>query len=101
MSECVFVFGSVFGPGCWFVCVYEPAASAWPGAEEMEWCLLLDDYRGGGSCSGTEAQLHYWRLSVQEDGSPDAKQVDSVGAADSHQGVSKLALWEVVAGGEL
>ena len=58
VSECVSVFGSVFGPECWSVCVCELAASAWPGAGEVEPHLPLDDYRGKESCSGIEDQPH-------------------------------------------
>lgn len=90
---------SVFGPECWFVC--ELAASAWLGAAETEGRLPLDDYTGAVSCSEAEARPHYWGLSVQWDESPDVKQVDTVGAADSRRGVSKSALEEVVAGWEL
>lgn len=95
VSERESVSGSVFGPEYWFVCECELEASAWLGAAETEGGLPLDDYRGAGSCAGTEAQAHYWRLSVQQHGSPDVKKV---WAADSHQGVSKPALEEVVAG---
>lgn len=98
VSERGSVSESVFGPERWFVCVCELAASAWLGAVETEGGLPLDDHRGAEACSGTEAQPQYWRLSVQQDVSPDVKQV---GAADSRQGVSKPALEEVVAGWEL
>lgn len=60
VSEHVSVFGSVFGPECWFVCECELAASASLDAAETEGGLPLDDYRGAGSWSGTEAQPHYW-----------------------------------------
>lgn len=99
VSERVSVFGSVFGPECWFVCVCELAASAWLGAAVMEG--PLDDHRGARSCSGTEARPQYWGLYVQQDGLPDVKQMDTGGAADSHQGVRKPVLEEVVAGWEL
>lgn len=101
VSERESVSGSVFGPECWFVCVCETAAFAWPGAAEKVVHLPLHDYRGAGSWSGTDAQPHYWGPSLQEDGLPDVMQVDTVGAADSHQRVSKPALEEVVAGWEL
>lgn len=100
VSELVSVFGSAFGPESWFVCVCELAASAWLGAVEIEARLPRDDYRGERSCSGTEARPHYWGLSVQWDGSPDVKQVDTVRAAGSRQGVSEPALEEMVAGWE-
>lgn len=101
VSERVSVSGCVFGPECWFVYVCVLAASALSGAAEKVARLPLHDYRGAGSWAGTDAQPHYWGLSVQEDGLPDVTQVDTVGAADSHQRVSKPAVEEVVAGWEL
>lgn len=101
VSEQVSVFGSLFGPECWFVCVCELAVSAWLGAVEMEGRLPLDDCRGAGSCSETADLQHCWGLSVQKDGSPDVKQVGIVRATDSRHGASKPAVQEVVAEWEL
>lgn len=88
VSEGASVSGSGFGPESWFVCVCEPAASAWLGAAETGGRLPRDDCRW----AGTGALQHYRCLSVQRDGSPDMKQVDPVGAADSHQGASQPVL---------
>jgi len=73
VSELGSVFGSVFGLDSWSVCVCELAASAWLGAVEMEGHLRLDDCRVAHSCSVTEAQPHYWGLTVKGAESPDVK----------------------------
>lgn len=98
VGERLSVFGCVLGPECRFACVCERAAHAWLGAAEMEGRLPLDGYNGARPCSGTAALQHYRGVSVQKDGSPDVKQVDTVRAADSR--LSKSALKEVVAGWE-
>lgn len=59
VSEPLSVFGSVFEPDCWFVCVCELSASAWHAAVAMEGHLQLGDCRAAGSCSVSEAQLNY------------------------------------------